>query len=138
MSSDFNPSTGKFPENHPLRGPFRELPSYEDLKAEQADTADAIQRAHEALARQAAAQKEAMFVTAVDNALGKGNWTMDSLHNRIMRQTYGASDIEVVELDGKPILQYGPLKVEPVRDPETGSETLHASQYIEILNGQDE
>ena len=67
-------------------------------------------------AREIAAKLDGLLTVQINDRLGAGRWALVDLRGRLTRITDKDHTSEIWELDGKPILQTWPLKVEIVTE----------------------
>lgn len=67
-------------------------------------------------ARETAAKLDSLLTVQINDRLGDGQWALVDLRGRLTRFTDRDQTSEIWELDGKPILQTWPLKVETVTE----------------------
>jgi hypothetical protein len=70
----------------------------------------------DAVAREAAAKLDGLLTTQINETLGVGSWAVGDLRGRLTRITDKDCTSEIWELDGKPIMQTWPVKVETVAE----------------------
>jgi hypothetical protein len=67
-------------------------------------------------ARETAAKLDGLLTIQINAHLGAGSWVLTDLRGRLTRITDKDHTSEIWELDGKPILQTWPVKIETVTE----------------------
>ena len=87
-----------------------------DALLEQRAQPGALGLAEGSAARETAAKLDGLLTVQINACLGAGQWALVDLRGRLTRITDKDHTSEIWELDGKPILQTWPLKVETVTE----------------------
>lgn len=87
-----------------------------DALLEQRAQPGALGLASGSAARETAEKLDGLLMVQINDRLGEGKWSLVDLRGRLTRITDRDHTSEIWELDGKPILQTWPIKVETVHE----------------------
>jgi hypothetical protein len=84
------------------------------------------------LARYLSEQQDAAIRQAINNHLGREDWSLEEVKPRLALCSYQGSEIQTITMDGEPIMSIGPVKM---NTEERGRSTfLRATRGYKILN----